>query len=278
MPKRQNKSQSPPSSSTMNDANASIPSAISFKELSARVPLFSSPARVWAAKVKLAWTDGAVPPELAAIIKQRLPPHLFDQVEHLTLAPWPLLEKISVLDGPTKTQAAHDLFSSAEPLLTSQVPSLHYRNLVRLASRALPESSPKECAAVAWQKLMHTLPRNIQQLLLTASQNKPLEDVLELVDQMWTLEAPLNSASQSFSANKITDPTTSEKPPSNFIALEAKLEGIEAAIKRYQPSSPSSTTNGICWYHQRFGQQAQKCLSPCKFISTRKNERGAPAP
>jgi hypothetical protein len=34
---------------------------------------------------------------------------------------------------------------------------------------------------------------------------------------------------------------------------------------RRRSLSRQDTTGTLCWYHQRFGEQAQKCTEPCTF-------------
>ena len=45
----------------------------------------------------------------------------------------------------------------------------------------------------------------------------------------------------------------------------SSMERNYSDVSRYQRNSSSSSTSGLCFYHQKYGKKARKCNDPCSF-------------
>ena len=53
--------------------------------------------------------------------------------------------------------------------------------------------------------------------------------------------------------------------------LDHRSRSSSITPRRRQHRAPSNSS-GVCWYHQRFGENASKCTSPCTQASNFKGE------
>ncbi|XP_050063005.1 uncharacterized protein LOC126552359 [Aphis gossypii] len=102
-----------------------------------------------------------------------------------------------------------------------------------------------------------------------------------------------------FPESREIEPTPEATPPARFqTTLETRVQTIESAILslteqvsqlasqiappkrapvtrpvRSEPPPPqhAGNTTGWCYYHARYGPEAQKCRAPCTFVPTHKN-------
>jgi hypothetical protein len=157
----------------------------------------------------------------------------------------------------------------------------------RMTQTAFPEHPQAVITSLAWRKLIAALPPNFQHTLSLLPQQSPNEEALETLDNAWRLQTQAQGATArvATSQNKEVEILEALSAISNRLDhLEQKVS-ISAAARRGSP--PNSSINhyhaahppDICWYHQKFGQRAQRCLHPCKFHkSGAAKSNGAPSP
>lgn len=119
---------------------------------------------------------------------------------------------------------------------------------------------------------------------IVASQtNMTLDAVADLADKIYDAVTPAPVSAVAASCNSLTMPTVTR---ADYDALAAKVDVLTKQIselltrrdrsrddRRYRrrsrsrssATSSTSTTNqpSICWYHRKFGDQANKCTTPC---------------
>jgi ATP-dependent Clp protease ATP-binding subunit ClpA len=257
------------------------------KDIKNVIPPFSSPARIWAHKIKLICpTPNDAPARLIDAIKQQLPPSLYDAVvesdykTHLAL-----LDKICELDGPTVNQAAESLFESKAQLRSNQLPREYFHEIKRAIQLIFPEYQQETVKSMAWQKLLMALPISMQHTMALLPKQNVSEEALDSIDKAWRLLAPSTCASlQATPTNTPLDATTIalEKINERLKRLEAKTqtedEMCAATMRRLyapgmgnRPSRHYTSKEGIqpnnnyCFYHNKFGIHAHKCAQPCSF-------------
>ena len=134
---------------------------------------------------------------------------------------------------------------------------------------------------------LQRLPSNVRMVLAASPSTTPLENLAELADRVTEVTAP--------PVANITPPasTTSQAPPvaavgghqptsADFECILSELAKLQTTVQsltrarsrtprgrsRHRSPTPSATsadTGQLCWYHQKFGEEARKCTPPCSY-------------
>lgn len=112
-----------------------------------------------------------------------------------------------------------------------------------------------------------------------------LDDVAELADKIYEV-APAQPQIASTSTNNNNNIQIDEmvKHVENLITsrieheVSRQIAQISSAngargrspFRHRQNGGRNRMRSGICWYHERFGDKAQKCTTPCAFTSLNK--------
>lgn len=159
-------------------------------------------------------------------------------------------------------------------------PSQLLKEMKELSSNKFPEDVLKSL----WIRL---LPPNCQAVLCTSEEN--LQKISLMADKILEL-------TNRSSVDTIASTSTPEETPeflNKFQSLEGQIIGLRQEVeqlsimnrklaidrnrfrRQYPPgnnANPSSSSSGqICWYHQKFGSKARKCVTPCKYFLTSEN-------
>lgn len=178
--------------------------------------------------------------------------------------------------------------------LGDRKPSQFLRHLQTLADGGVSE----EFLRGMWA---NRLPTHVQAIII--SQSGTLEEVAELADKICEISPP--STLQVASTSGLQGAGSGCAPPvpiNNFDALLQRLDTmitarIESALSqqiaqlsiqdgrhrapfRHVAARPRNRSRsrsrsrvaGICWYHNIFGDKAQKCTKPCNFRSGNKHD------
>ncbi|KAJ8914441.1 hypothetical protein NQ315_017537, partial [Exocentrus adspersus] len=163
--------------------------------------------------------------------------------------------------------------------LGDRKPSQFLRHLQLLAGPLVTENLLRSI----W---MGRLPPSMQAILATQN-TSPLSTVADLADAVFEATSPSVSAVS----------TATPSPPTDIVReltaaianMTATLREEISAIANEQPrrrevndrqrsrsrsrsqghSCRCPTNPDLCWYHDRFGNQARKCIKPCKFATGR---------
>ena len=260
-------------------STAPHPDVVALKAVMSTLPTFSSPARVWAQKVRLLYPlTSSAPPQIVEAIKAQLPTKLFDATADLHYeSHLPLLEKIVALEGPTADQAAQCILEGRGQLREDQTPKEFFREMKRLTQVAFTEISAEQVDQIAWKKLQAVLPTTIRHSLCLLTPTIINEDLLDSLDRSWQLHlSSIRTTAAVTTSEKALDKiaTTLEAITARLDQLEANHnnEGTSAALRR--PNARDSAS--ICYYHRKFGKAAFRCAPPCNFAKL--NGTGAPSP
>lgn len=137
---------------------------------------------------------------------------------------------------------------------------------------------------------LQRLPRNVQMVLATAS-TLPTDELASLADAVIEVATPSLMHVDALSTAS-TDHTVSQDPSPRLFTIDSlsqqvsHLTSLVAALtarsrspspnpRRYRRRSPapgrrrtrsrSTQSDGVCWYHHRFGADAHHCLQPCSW-------------
>jgi hypothetical protein len=134
---------------------------------------------------------------------------------------------------------------------------------------------------------LHRLPLNVQ-LLVSASDGVPLEKMANIADKLVEIVSNRGSPSIAAIANQPAAPPQTTVAES-LKSLQEQVAALSVAVKqltnadrgRSQKTAHTEgegqrarsqsrkrwTTHkdGVCFYHQKYAENARKCLKPCKF-------------
>ena len=132
------------------------------------------------------------------------------------------------------------------------------------------------------QLFLQRLPQNVQIALAALPSSTPLDNIASVSDHVCELQS-FSPASQVYAANiaNPTPPPDSQAILSAISALTTQVAALTTQLtehksrqrsrtphQRRQRSSSRKTVNkDHCWYHNRFGANAEKCLPPCNYKS-----------
>jgi len=154
--------------------------------------------------------------------------------------------------------------------LGSQRPSRLLRHMRDLAEGKVSDELLKSL----W---MQCLPTNTQAVLSTSENS--LDKLATMADRIHDITAP------SSSNLEVVSTTAGMSAWENQLSeIIKKLDRIELKNRRTSSrqrgrsnsksrSRSTSASPKHCWYHKRFGQEAKKCVAPCSWSATKKDER-----
>lgn len=187
--------------------------------------------------------------------------------------------------GESQTRRIQRLLQDTQ--LGNQKPSQLLRVMLQQAGTIVS----KEMVRTLW---LRNLPSRMQ-AILTATGQADLEKLAEIADKI----AEIDSPNEAFAINHPpqVQPTPQPSPvassaQSSIDLLVSEMRSLRAEVaeirqaqkslgdelqsrKNYRgrnrsrppgrPRSRSSSRGGVCYYHQRFKDNAQKCLQPCSY-------------
>lgn len=130
------------------------------------------------------------------------------------------------------------------------------------------------------------LPQDVQKILSAAPESTNLTELARMADRIHEIEtqrSPIASVTTSQTENSCTSTHNSSKEPwllaieaitKRFDQLESEIRGKREVRSHSRSRSNNNTTNnqgennGICWYHEKYGQNARTCRLPCSFRQT----------
>lgn len=202
-------------------------------------------------QTRYAYLVGALTPESAAVVRDKLlAPPASDKYSSL---------KTALIDRMTSSQQARiRQLLTAEELDDRKPTQLlrRMRQLVGSNTSLVPESLLK-------QIFIPRLPTHVQ-VILTANESLSLDAAAEMADKVMDVIGP------QIHAVTATDDVSELKKELNEIKhlLRGRPQDKRSPNQRSRSRTPSArppARDGVCWYHNRYGDKAQKCRDPCTF-------------
>ncbi|CAI2738848.1 unnamed protein product, partial [Dicrocoelium dendriticum] len=174
---------------------------------------------------------------------------------------------------PSEKVRLQQLFRDLQ--LGDKLPSTLLREMQQLlGSSTMDETLLREL----W---LQRLPENTQAILATVS-SVPLTQLAELADRVIERSQPQANASKvhavASQGNSITGlQSTIEALQAQVATLSRQVQQLTMDRRRHSRSkspcklSNSNNRQASCWYHQRFGTAARKCIKPCSFAKKQGN-------
>jgi hypothetical protein len=167
-----------------------------------------------------------------------------------------LIQRLSV----SQEQQIRQLLEHEE--IGDRRPSQFVRHLQTLAGPHMPENVLR----TLW---IGRLPSNMQAILATRTADK-LDEVAEQADKINEVTNRVTTASVQASAAPTLEQQIAQLSK-QVAELNKRFTTKENNKKRSRSRSRSRTEEkdtGVCYYHRRFKEKAQKCTQPCTFKKT----------
>lgn len=163
--------------------------------------------------------------------------------------------------------------------LGDRKPSQFLRDLRTLAGATVTD----KFLATLWSD---RLPQSIRTVI--ATQNVPLDELAELADKVFEIVpstpqvAAVNNSGHLVELAKIVTELKQEvaslrsQVQSTQQVRHRSRSGNRKYFNRNRSRSPSKPRNpDVCWYHDRFGDRATKCTTPCNYSTKAGNFSGS---
>ena len=126
---------------------------------------------------------------------------------------------------------------------------------------------------------LQRLPPNVRMVLASTPDTTTLDKLAEMADKIMEVATPTVAAATMPTVAATNTPTPALTTEVEHLRAEVtRLEKLFQQLARPRSSSCSTvrqfrrsptptTTDSLCWYHQKFGDQAKRCRSPCAWSS-----------
>ena len=267
------------------DDGARVPeAAISAVSVALKLPPFwPADPELWFAQVEAQFACRRITSQRSKFdyVVSSLSPEFATEVRDLLLkppadVPYDILkEQLTGRTAASEQRKLQQLFSTEE--LGDRKPT----QLLRKMQQLLGDRPGVTDGSFLRELFLQRLPPNVRMVLASTPGTVSLDKLAEIADKV------VEVASPSVSAVSAPIGTASNAPP----ALTPDIEQLRTDVARLEklvsnlttrsrpssrstprpsrrPSSPaasSADSTTLCWYHQKFGDQAQRCRSPCTW-------------
>ena len=167
-----------------------------------------------------------------------------------------LKEQLIKRTGASEQQRLQQLLNTEE--LGDRKPT----QLLRRMQQLLGDHPPDE--AFVRELFLQKLPSNVRMVLASARRDATLTQLAQMADDIIEVATPSISAVHR-------DARATPQLAAEMEQLRSDVAGLTNLVKslsrhRRSPSphpSRRQLTTDLCWYHQRFGDDARKCQEPC---------------
>jgi hypothetical protein len=128
---------------------------------------------------------------------------------------------------------------------------------------------------------LQRLPANVRMVLASTDTATSLDKLADLADKVMEVATPTIAAIQDARPDPppITHQSSEVQQLQEEVArLTARIESLTTRHRRrsnskYRPATPTPASptvpqDSLCWYHAKFGENAQKCKEPCTWLNT----------
>ena len=274
-------------------APAADPPVVAATAVNIKLPPFwpADPA-VWFAQVEATFATKRLTSQKARFdfVVASLSPEVATEIRDLVLRPpddnpYAVLKETLIKRTAASEQRRLQQLFQAEELGDRKPTQLLRRMQQLLGDRAgIDESFMQEL-------FLQRLPGNVRMVVATSASSTPLQNLAELADRVTEVAAP-TVAGLSPSTNPFVPTSQPSKAPlaattvntpyptsADFERLANEVAKLQATVQslakakgrpprgrsrhRSPTPSPTAAPDQLCWYHQKFGNDAHKCVQPC---------------
>lgn len=247
-------------------------------------PFWPADPELWFAQVEARFTCRRISSQKSKFdyVVSSLSPEFAAEVRDLLLRP-PADNPYTVLkEQLTKRTTASEQHKLRQLFTGEELGDRKPTRLLRRMQQLLGDRPGLMDASFLKELFLQRLPHNVRMVLASTPDSTTLENLAELADKIIEVAAPPSVG--AVSAPTVAAVNTSLGQTTEVEHLRADVTRLtklvhELARPGTRPSSrssvrssrrsptPPTTTDPLCWYHQKFGDQAQNCRSPCTWSS-----------
>ena len=230
-------------------------------------PFWPADPHVWFAQVEAQFATRHITQQRTMFdyVVSSLQPEAVTEVRDLLLAPPEntpydaLKSQLIKRTAASEQRRLQQLFHAEE--LGDRKPSQFLRRLQQLLGDAAHGFDPKFLRELFLQRL----PSNARMVLASSSDDVSLDELAQLADRIMDVSTPTVAAVSSPSMTSELEQLRSEVTRLNALVQKLQLSTrTQPHIRNPRSRSPSPRRPpNLCWYHFRFGDNAQKCRPPC---------------
>ncbi|KAK2578098.1 hypothetical protein KPH14_012843 [Odynerus spinipes] len=207
----------------------------------------------------------------------QLEAHVVEELEDILTSP-PTQDKYQNLKQeiikrftPSKDSRMQKLMEHEE--MGDRTPSQFFRYLKNLAGNDVPE----EFLRTVW---LNRLPTSMQSILVAQGEAK-IEKLTSAADRISErLRSPANRGTLAAVtdvdalARKIAAVAVEQRKPRQVNYRQRSKSPNRSNQQRRDRSSSAQRRRGLCWYHWRFKDKANRCVPPCTYNETGNYNQG----
>ncbi len=259
------------------DPATSGASAISAVTVSLKLPPFwPADPELWFAQIEAQFSCRRITAQRTRFdhVVSSLSPEFAAEVRDLLLRP-PADNPYDVLkEQLTKRTAASEQRKLQQLFNTEELGDRKPSQLLRRMQQLLGDRPGVTDGPFIQELFLQRLPHNVRMVLASTPDTTSLEKLAEMADKIMEVAAPsIAAASVQTASTPPARVTELEQLRSDITRLEKLVRKLahsrspsRSNVRSSQRSpSPASTSDSLCWYHQKFGEQAQKCKPPCSW-------------
>ena len=210
-----------------------------------------------------------------------LDPEFATEVRDLLLNP-PAEEPYETLKAQlTKRTSASEQRRLQELLSTEELGDRTPSQMLRRIQQLLGDMAPRVDATLLRELFLQRLPSNVRMVLTPSAGALDLDQLAQLADRILEASPPTISATTADNPNTITTTQLAtqvaqlterlDKLTSQMTKTINQLKGYRRQSRSRSPgrfnnqrrrSSSQAEQDGICYYHQKFGDKSYKCQPP----------------
>ena len=229
-----------------------------------------------------------------------LPPDIISQVSDVIAAAITSEKPYEDLKATITQRLESSITTRLQELLSrEELGNERPTDLLRRMKRLLGDKFQQFDKAMFLELFYQRLPPAIQRNLFTVKNKLNIDELAELADE-FLQSVPGDQITSVSTSNSVSQTPT---PQSNQLiemisrltvqlnSLQNQVNSLQTQVtnmsqvsrrsrshsrnyQRHHVRSPSTSRNGMCYYHKKFGAKAQKCDHPCKFNHPSLNSNG----
>ena len=227
-------------------------------------PYWASDPQVWFAQVEAQFNTRGITVQKTKFdhVVASLSPEIATEVQDLILAPptenpYNTLKVQLIKRTAASERRLQQLFNAEE--LGDHKPT----QLLRRMQQLLGDKAGSTDSSFVRELFLQRLPANVRMVLASTPDTTSLKDLAQLADKI--VEVAIPSVATVRTASPINAEV--EQLRAEVTRLQEIVKSLSSRGRSPQRRSPSphpSSDTTLCWYHQRFGDNARQCRPPCK--------------
>lgn len=238
--------------------------------VSIKLPAFwPSDPQLWFAQVQAQFSTRGITNQKTMFdyVIASLSPEVAAEVRDLILTPPEqtpydvLKQQLVKRTAASEQKRLQQLFSAEE--LGDRKPTQLLRRLQQLAG-----DTPGADGAFLRELFLQRLPTNVRMVLASTRSDTTVDELAQLADKIIEVAVP-QVASVSAQPNSSSE---IESLRAEIASLKQQIHVLKKVSRRARSPfrratspapPPPQSSDGVCWYHQTFGDSARKCQPPC---------------